>query len=126
MKKNLVCIVVPSVDSFSAYRKDIHDTLNNTHNIDAGTLPKYSWDVLMMNFTTFSTEVKAGLIAKYDQQSLFTQQSDFSFNQYHKQNAGTVRNIITVHYNSIKGREDVQEYIITECMNAIIETATNQ
>jgi hypothetical protein len=80
----------------------------------------------MIDYTTFSTEVKSGLIAKYDQQNLFAPQSEFCFNQYHKQNAGTVRNIITVHYNSIKGREDIQEYIITECMNAIIETATKQ
>ena len=78
----------------------------------------------MMNYTTFSTEVKSGLIAKYDQQDIFAPVQEFSFNQYHKQNAGTVRNIITVHYNSIKGREDIQDYIITECMNAIIEKAT--
>ena len=78
----------------------------------------------MMNFTTFSTEVKSGLIAKYDQTSLFTDLNQFSFNQYYNNNAGTVRNIITVHYNSIKGREDIQEYIITECQNAIIENAT--
>ena len=76
-----------------------------------------------MNYTTFRNEVTAGLIAKYDQQDLFNPLPDFSFNQYHKDNAGTVRNIITVHYNSIKGREDIQDYIITECMTAIIETA---
>ena len=79
-----------------------------------------------MNYTTFKTEVTSGLIAKYDQQNLFTPQSEFSFNQYYKDNAGTVRNIITVHYNSIKGREDIQEFIVTECMNAIIEKATKQ
>ena len=77
-----------------------------------------------MNYTTFSTEVKSGLVAKYDQQDLFSTPDTFSFNQYYSNNAGTVRNIITVHYNSIKGREDIQEYIITECMSAIIETAT--
>ena len=77
----------------------------------------------MMDFTTFSTEVKSGLIAKYDQQDIFTPVQEFSFNQYHKQNSATVRNIITVHYNSIKGREDIQEYLISECMNAIIEKA---
>ena len=78
----------------------------------------------MINYDTFSTEVKSGLIAKYDQTSLFGSLTDFSFNQYQSQNPETVRNIITVHYNSIKGREDIQDYIITECMTAIIEKAT--
>ena len=79
----------------------------------------------MINYTTFSTEVKSGLIAKYDQTSLFSGLSGFSFNQYYSSNPETVHNIILVHYNSIKGREDVQEYLISECMNAIIEKATN-
>ena len=77
-----------------------------------------------MNYTTFRNEVTAGLIAKYDQVNLFGSLTDFSFNQYHKQNPDTVKAIITVHYNSIKQREDVQGYIVTECMNAIIEKAT--
>ena len=76
-----------------------------------------------MNYTTFSTEVKSGLIAKYDQQDIFTPAQDFSFNQYYSDNAGTVSNIIKVHYNSIKGREDIQDYIIVECQTAIIENA---
>ena len=80
----------------------------------------------MMSLTTFATEVKSGLVAKYDQQDMFAPVQDFSFNRYHSQNAETVRNIITVHYNSIKGREDVQDFIVIECMNAIIEKATKQ
>ena len=78
----------------------------------------------MINYDTFSTEVKSGLIAKYDQVSLFGSLSDFSFNQYQSQNPETVRNIITVHYNSIKQHDDIQDYLITECQNAIIEKAT--
>ena len=77
-----------------------------------------------MNYTTFRNEVTAGLIAKYDQVNLFGSLADFSFNQYHSQNPDTVKAIITVHYNSIKQREDIQDYIVTECMNAIIEKAT--
>ena len=77
----------------------------------------------MINYTTFSTAVKSGLVAKYDQVSLFSSLTDFSFNQYYSSNPETVRAIITVHYNSIKGREDIQEYIITECMSAIINKA---
>ena len=77
----------------------------------------------MITYTTFKAEVTSGLVAKYDQTSLFTDLNQFSFNQYHNNNAETVRNIITVYYNSIKQREDVQDYIIIECMNAIIETA---
>ena len=80
----------------------------------------------MMSLTTFSTEVKSGLVAKYDQQDMFTPVQDFSFNQYHSSNPDTVRNIITVRYDSIKGREDVQDFIVIECMNAIIEKATKQ
>ena len=76
-----------------------------------------------MNYTTFRNEVTSGLIAKYDQQDLFNPLPAFSFNQYRSQYPDTVRNIITVHYNSIKGREDVQEYLIAECMTAIIEKA---
>ena len=78
----------------------------------------------MMNYTTFSTEVKSGLIAKYDQVTLFSTLSEFSFNQYYKSNPEQVRTIITVYYKSLKGREDVQEYLISECQSAIIETAT--
>ena len=78
----------------------------------------------MITYNTFSTEVKSGLIAKYDQQDMFAPAEEFSFNQYQSQNPETVRNIITVHYNSIKGREDIQDYLIVECQNAIIETAT--
>jgi len=77
----------------------------------------------MINYTTFSTAVKSGLVAKYDQQDIFAPVQDFSFNRYHSQNAETVRNIITVHYNSIKQRDDIQDYIIVECQNAIIEKA---
>ena len=76
-----------------------------------------------MNYTTFKTEVTAGLIAKYDQQDLFTPQSEFSFNQYYKANTSQVITIIKVYYNSIKSREDVQEYLISECQVAIIEKA---
>ena len=78
----------------------------------------------MMNFTTFRTEVTSGLVAKYDQQDMFAPLQDFSFNQYHSQNAETVRSIIAVYYNDLQGREDIQEYLISECMNAIIEKAT--
>ena len=77
----------------------------------------------MISFTAFSTEVKAGLVAQYDQTSLFGSLTDFSFNQYQSQNPETVRNIITVHYNSIKQRDDIQDYIVVECQNAIIEKA---
>ena len=79
----------------------------------------------MINYTTFSTAVKSGLVAKFDQVSLFGSLADFSFNQYYSSNPETVSTIIKVHYNSIKGREDIQEYIITECQTAIIEKATN-
>ena len=79
----------------------------------------------MISLTAFSTKVKSGLIAKYDQQDLFNPLPAFSFNRYHSQNAETVRNIITVHYNSIKQRDDIQDYIVVECQNAIIEKATN-
>ena len=77
-----------------------------------------------MNYTTFRNEVTTGLITKYDQTSLFGSLTDFSFNQYYSSNPDTVHNIITVHYNSIKQREDIQDYIIVECQNAIIEKAT--
>ena len=77
----------------------------------------------MMNYTTFSTEVKSGLVAKYDQQDIFAPVQDFSFNQYHSQNPKTVKSIITVYYNDLQGREDVQEYLISECQSAIIEKA---
>ena len=77
-----------------------------------------------MSLTTFKTEVTSGLVSKYDQQDIFAPVQEFSFNQYHSDNADTVRNIITVHYDSIKGREDVQDFIIIECQNAIIEKAT--
>ena len=63
-------------------------------------------------------------MAKYDQQDIFTPVQEFSFNQYQSQNAETVKAIITVHYDSIKGREDIQDYIVIECQNAIIEKAT--
>ena len=78
----------------------------------------------MMNFTTFATEVKSGLVSKYDQQGLFEPVQDFSFNRYHSQNPETVKSIITVYYNDLQGREDVQEYLISECQSAIIEKAT--
>ena len=78
----------------------------------------------MMSLTIFATEVKSGLVAKYDQQDIFGPVQEFSFNQYQSQNAETVKAIITVYYNDLQGREDVQEYLITECMNAIIEKAT--
>ena len=78
----------------------------------------------MMNYTTFATEVKSGLVAKYDQQGLFEPMQDFSFNQYHSNNPETVKAIITVYYNDLQGREDVQEYLISECQTAIIEKAT--
>ena len=77
----------------------------------------------MISLTTFATEVKSGLVAKYDQQGLFTPVQDFSFNQYHSQNPQTVKAIITVYYNDLQGREDVQEYLISECQSAIIEKA---
>ena len=77
----------------------------------------------MISFTAFSTEVKAGLVAKYDQTSLFSGLSGFSFNQYRSSNPDTVKSIITVYYNDLKGREDVQEYLIAECQSAIIEKA---
>ena len=80
----------------------------------------------MISLTTFATEVKSGLVAKYDQQGLFTPVQDFSFNMYHSSNPESVKAIITVHYDSIKGREDVQDYIVIECQNAIIEKATNK
>ena len=78
----------------------------------------------MMSLTTFSTEVKSGLVAKYDQQGLFEPMQDFSFNQYHSNNPETVKAIITVYYKDLQGREDVQEYLISECQTAIIEKAT--
>ena len=78
-----------------------------------------------MNYTTFSTEVKSGLVAKYDQQDIFAPVQDFSFNKYHSSNPETVKAIITVYYNDLQGREDVQEYLISECQSAIIEKATN-
>ena len=80
----------------------------------------------MMNFTTFATEVKSGLVSKYDQQGLFEPMQDFSFNKYHSSNPDTVKSIITVYYNDLQGREDIQEYLITECQSAIIEKATKQ
>ena len=79
----------------------------------------------MMSLTTFSTEVKSGLVAKYDQQDMFAPMQDFSFNRYHSQNPDTVKSIITVYYNDLQGREDVQQYLIAECQSAIIEKATN-
>ena len=78
----------------------------------------------MMNFTTFATEVKSGLVAKYDQQDIFAPVQDFSFNKYHSSNPDTVKAIITVYYNDLQGREDIQEYLISECQSAIIEKAT--
>ena len=78
----------------------------------------------MMNYTTFATEVKSGLVAKYDQQGLFEPMQDFSFNKYHSSNPDTVKSIITVYYKDLQGREDVQEYLISECQSAIIEKAT--
>ena len=78
-----------------------------------------------MSLTTFSTEVKSGLVAKYDQQDIFAPVQDFSFNRYHSNNPDTVKAIITVYYNDLQGREDVQEYLISECQSAIIEKATN-
>ena len=78
----------------------------------------------MISLTTFATEVKSGLVAKYDQQDMFTPVQDFSFNRYHSQNPDTVKSIITVYYNDLQGREDVQEYLISECQSAIIEKAT--
>ena len=78
----------------------------------------------MMSLTTFATEVKSGLVAKYDQQNLFNPLPAFSFNRYHSQNPETVKSIITVYYKDLQGREDVQEYLISECQTAIIEKAT--
>ena len=78
-----------------------------------------------MNYSTFATEVTTGLIAKYDQVSLFNDLGDFSFNQYHNNNPDQVRAIIRVYYEDLQGREDVQEYLIAECQTAIIEKATN-
>ena len=78
----------------------------------------------MMSLTTFATEVKSGLVAKYDQQGLFEPMQDFSFNRYHSQNPETVKAIITVYYKDLQGREDVQEYLSAECQSAIIEKAT--
>ena len=78
----------------------------------------------MMNYTTFATEVKSGLVAKYDQQGLFEPMQDFSFNKYHSSNPDTVKSIITVYYKDLQGREDIQEYLISECQSAIIEKAT--
>ena len=79
----------------------------------------------MMSLTTFATEVKSGLVAKYDQQDMFAPVQDFSFNRYHSNNPATVKAIITVYYNDLQGREDVQEYLISECQTAIIENPTN-
>ena len=79
----------------------------------------------MMSLTTFSTEVKSGLVAKYDQQNLFNPLPAFSFNRYHSSNPETVKAIITVYYNDLQGREDVQDYLISECQSAIIEKATS-
>ena len=78
----------------------------------------------MMDYSTFRTEVTSGLVAKYDQQDIFAPLQDFSFNRYHSQNAETVRSIIAVYYKDLQGREDVQEYLISECQSAIIEKAT--
>ena len=80
----------------------------------------------MMNYTTFATEVKSGLVAKYDQQDMFAPVQDFSFNRYYSSNPDTVKSIITVYYNDLQGREDVQQYLIAECQMAIIEKATNR
>ena len=78
----------------------------------------------MMSLTTFATEVKSGLVTKYDQQNLFNPLPAFSFNSYYSSNPDTVKSIITVYYNDLQGREDIQEYLITECQSAIIEKAT--
>ena len=75
----------------------------------------------MINYNAFKNEVTTGLAAKYDQGSLFDSLNTFSFNQYYKSCPEQVITIIKVYYNSIKGREDVQEYLITECQHAIIE-----
>ena len=77
-----------------------------------------------MNYTQFSTEVKSGLVAKYDQRDLFAPASEFCFNQYHKNNADKVRSIIKVYFEDLKKRADLQEYLISECMQEIVTTAT--
>jgi hypothetical protein len=78
-----------------------------------------------MKYNDFKTEVTAGLVSKYDQQSLFSTPNTFSFNEYYKTNSSQVITIIKVYYNSVKSREDIQEYLVTECQTAIIEKATN-
>ena len=79
-----------------------------------------------MNYLQFSTEVKSGLVAKYDQRDLFAPASEFCFNQYHKQNPATVRNIIRIYFEDLKKCADLQDYLISECMQEIVTTANNQ
>ena len=121
-----ILLIVPCTSLKKGYIYAWTNTTNNNDDAGGDGVPFCEWYVLMMSLTIFATEVKSGLVAKYDQQGLFTPVQEFSFNQYHSNNAVTVRNIITVHYDSIKGREDVQDYIVIECQNAIIEKATNR
>ena len=76
-----------------------------------------------MKYNDFKTEVTAGLVSKYDQQSLFSTPNTFSFNEYYKTNSSQVITIIKVYYNSITSREDNQQYLVDECQTAIINKA---